>query len=150
MVEDLLRRLRTDSIDLLWVHFWNRHTPLIETMSTLNHLVRVGKVRYIGFSDHPAWVCTEAINIFKQHGWESLNALQIDYSLLQRTPEDALLPMAEYEGLGVTPWSPLRGGVLSGKYTYDKHFPHNFLDKIAPAIQNGTSINDVPSEPRPL
>ncbi len=118
-VDDSLRRLQTDYIDLLWVHFWDRHTPLSETMSTLNDLVRAGKVRYIGFSDHPAWVCTEAISIAKQNHWEPLVALQIEYSLLQRTPEDALLPMAEYQGLGVTPWSPLRGGVLSGKYTRD-------------------------------
>ncbi len=246
-VEDSLRRLQTDYIDMLWVHFWDRHTPLTETMSTLNDLVRAGKVRHIGFSDHPAWVCVEAQHIAKAHGWEPLIAIQIEYSLLQRTVEDDLLPMAQHMGLGVTPWSPLRGGVLSGKYTrdsrpspedtraavdspfliestyalldvirevcteldeslgdeqsptpaqvalnwvqsnqaisstiigakrlsqlednlgaldftlseeqrakieaacpFDQHFPHNFLSKIAPAIQNGTTINNQPSEP---
>lgn len=241
-VEDSLRRLGTDYIDLLWVHFWDKHTPLIETMSTLNDLVRAGKVRHIGFSDHPAWVCVEAMRIAKENHFETLIALQIEYSLLTRTPEDDLLPMAQHMGLGVTPWSPLRGGVLSGKYTresrpspketraavdsphlnertyalldvirevasevnatpaqialnwvqghdavtstiigakrrsqlednlgaldftlsaeqrarleekcaYDKHFPHNFLDRITPAIQNGTTLNGVPSEPWPL
>jgi aryl-alcohol dehydrogenase-like predicted oxidoreductase len=246
-VEDSLRRLQSDHIDLLWVHFWDRHTPLRETMSTLNDLVRSGKVRHIGFSDHPAWVCVEAQQIARSHGWEELIAIQIEYSLLQRTPEDDLLPMAEYQQLGVTPWSPLRGGVLSGKYTrdsrpspqetraavdspyliestyalldvireiaqelgdvngngvnvtpaqialnwvqsnnavsstiigakrlsqlednlaaleftlsneqreriekmctYSKHFPHNFLDKISPAIQNGANVNGLASEP---
>lgn len=245
-VDDSLRRLQTDYIDLLWVHFWDRHTPLSETMSTLNDLVRAGKVRHIGFSDHPAWVCVEAQHIARQHGFEELVALQIEYSMLQRTAEDDLLPMAQHMGMGVTPWSPLRGGVLSGKYTrnsrpspedtraavdspflnehtyalldvikeiaeelgdingngtpvtpaqialnwvqtnpmvgstiigakrlaqlednlgaldfelsgeqrarieercpYTQHFPHNFLDRIAPAIQNGTTVNGIPTE----
>lgn len=237
-VHDSLRRLQTDYIDLLWVHFWDRHTPIEETMRTLDTLVRDGKVRHIGFSDHPAWVCAKANGLAALHGWEPLVALQIEYSLLQRTPEDDLLPMARDFGLGVTPWSPLRGGVLSGKFrrdsrpkhgdtrvadnsphlnertyalvdtlvsiadeigaspaqvalnwvqtrpgvtstiigakrlsqlednlgalditltdahlaalaeksAYARHFPHNFLENITPAIQNGATINGVKSD----
>jgi aryl-alcohol dehydrogenase-like predicted oxidoreductase len=123
-VEDSLRRLQTDHIDLLWAHFWDRHTPIEETMRTMDDLVRAGKVRYIGFSDHPAWVVAKANGLAALHGWEPLVALQIEYSLLQRTPEDDLLPMAQDFGLGVTPWSPLRGGVLSGKFRRDSRPPH--------------------------
>lgn len=241
-VHDSLRRLQTDHIDLLWCHFWDRHTPLEETMRTMDDLVRQGKVRHIGFSDHPAWVCAKANGLAALHGWEPLAAIQIEYSLLQRTPEEDLIPMAIDFGLGVTPWSPLRGGVLSGKFrrdsrpkhgdtrvaensphlnertyalvdelaaigeeigatpaqvalnwvqtrpgvtstiigtkrlsqlednlgalditltddhrarlatksAFDKHFPHNFLDNIRPAIQNGTTINAQKSDPWPL
>ncbi len=232
-VEDSLRRLQTDHIDLLWAHFHDQHTPIEETMRTMDQLVKDGKVRYIGFSDHPAWVCVKAHHIAMLRNWEPLAAVQLEYSLIQRTAEEALIPMAMDLGLGVTPWSPLRGGVLSGKFTrdsrppvsdtrvaidspylndktydlvdqlktiaeshnatpaqvalnwvqtqpgitstiigakrlsqlednlgaleftltteqrhsletlssFDKHFPHNFLDRIAPAIQNGATIN---------
>lgn len=112
-----LRRLRTDFIDLFWIHFWDRHTPLDETMAALDHLVRQGKVRYIGLSDHPAWVCAQAQHEAILRESTPLIAIQIEYSLLQRTVEAELIPMAQALGLGVTPWSPLRGGVLSGKYT---------------------------------
>jgi aryl-alcohol dehydrogenase-like predicted oxidoreductase len=241
-VHNSLRRLRTDHIDLLWCHFWDRHTPLEETMRTMDDLVPQGKVRYIGFSDHPAWVCAKANGLAALHGWEPLAAIQIEYSLLQRTPEEDLIPMAMDLGVGVTPWSPLRGGVLSGKFrrdsrpkhgetrvadnsphlnertfalvdelvalgaeigaspaqvalhwvqsspgvtstiigakrlsqlednlgalditlspdqrarllaasAFDKHFPHNFLDTIRPAIQNGATINGQKSDAWPL
>ncbi|MEM9374415.1 MAG: aldo/keto reductase, partial [Planctomycetota bacterium] len=123
-VEDSLRRLQTDHIDLLWAHFRDRHTPIEETMRTMDDLVRQGKVRHIGFSDHPAWVVAKANGLAALHNWEPLVAIQIEYSLLQRTPEDDLLPMAQDLGLGVTPWSPLRGGVLSGKFRRDSRPPH--------------------------
>jgi len=115
--EESLRRLRTDSIDLYWAHFWDKLTPIDEVMQTLDLLVKQGKVRYIGFSDHPAWVCVQAQYEAIFRNWTPLVALQIEYSLLQRTVEADLMPMARAMGLGVTPWSPLRGGVLSGKYT---------------------------------
>ncbi|MEZ6319065.1 MAG: aldo/keto reductase [Phycisphaerales bacterium] len=115
-VEDSLRRLRTDYIDLLWCHFWDRQTPIDETMRAMSDLVEAGKVRYLGFSDHPAWVCAQAQYEARLHGWHELVALQIEYSLLQRTVEADLMPMARELGLGVTPWSPLRGGVLTGKF----------------------------------
>ena len=116
-VDDSLRRLKTDYIDLLWCHFQDAHTPIDETMQSLDILVKQGKVRYIGFSDHPAWVCVQAQYEAIFRGWTPLVALQIEYSLLQRTVEHELLPMARALGLGVTPWSPLRGGVLTGKFT---------------------------------
>jgi len=120
-VEHSLRRLKTDYIDLLWAHFQDVHTPIEETMQSLDILVKQGKVRYIGFSDHPAWVCAQAQCEAKFRGWTPLIALQIEYSLLQRTVEHELIPMAQNLGLGVTPWSPLRGGVLSGKFTRANH-----------------------------
>jgi aryl-alcohol dehydrogenase-like predicted oxidoreductase len=115
--DESLRRLRTDYIDLYWAHFWDRHTPIDEMMQTLDDLVRAGKVRYIGISDHPAWVCVQAQYEAQLRGWTPLVALQIEYSLLQRTVEADLMPMARALNLGVTPWSPLRAGILTGKYT---------------------------------
>ena len=115
--EQSLRRLRTDYIDLYWMHVWDRFTPIDETMRALDDLVRDGKVRYIGFSDTPAWKVAEAQMLARANGWTPLVALQIEYSLIERTVEGELLPMAREMGLGVTPWSPLRGGVLTGKYT---------------------------------
>ncbi|RMH13450.1 MAG: aldo/keto reductase [Planctomycetota bacterium] len=115
--EESLRRLQTDSIDLYWAHFWDRATPIDEMVETLDQLVKQGKVRYVGLSDHPAWVCVQAQYeaIFKNR--TPFIALQIEYSLLQRTVEAELIPMAQAMGMGVTPWSPLRAGVLSGKFT---------------------------------
>jgi len=115
--EQSLRRLRTDYIDLYWMHFWDRHTPIDETMRALDDLVRAGKVRYIGISDTPAWKVAQAQTQAHFRGWSPVIALQIEYSLVERTVEGELTPMAQELGLGVTPWSPLRGGVLSGKYT---------------------------------
>lgn len=115
--EQSLRRLQTDYIDLYWMHAWDRHTPIDETMAALDDLVRAGKVRYVGFSDTPAWKVTEAQMFSRFRGTAPLIALQIEYSLLERTVEGELLPMALEMGLGVTPWSPLKGGALSGKYT---------------------------------
>ena len=114
--EESLRRLQTDHIDLYWMHFWDQLTPIHETMRALDDLVRAGKVRYIGFSDTPAWKCAQAQYeaIFKN--WTPLIALQIEYSLMERTVEHELMPMARELGMGVTPWSPLKGGVLTGKY----------------------------------
>jgi len=115
--EQSLRRLRTDYIDLYWLHNWDKHTPIDETMAALHDLVRAGKVRYIGVSDTPAWKVTEAQMIAKFRGWSQFVGLQIEYSLLERTVEGELVPMAQGLGMGVTPWSPLKGGILSGKYT---------------------------------
>jgi aryl-alcohol dehydrogenase-like predicted oxidoreductase len=112
-----LRRLQTDYIDLYWMHCWDYHTPIEETMAALDDLVRQGKLRYIGFSDTPAWKVTQAQMIAKFRGWAPLIALQIEYSLLERTVEGDLIPMAKEMGLGVTPWSPLKYGILTGKYT---------------------------------
>jgi aryl-alcohol dehydrogenase-like predicted oxidoreductase len=115
--EQSLRRLQTDYIDLYWMHAWDRFTPIEETLRALDDLVQAGKVRYVGFSDTPAWKVAQAQTLATLRGWTPLIALQIEYSLLERTVEGELIPMALELGLGVTPWSPLRGGVLSGKYT---------------------------------
>jgi len=115
--EQSLRRLKTDYIDLYWMHFWDPNTPIDETMRALDDLVRAGKVRYIGVSDTPAWKVAQAQVLAQFHGWSPFAGLQIEYSLIERTVEGELVPMALELGLGITPWSPLRGGVLSGKYT---------------------------------
>ena len=115
--EQSLRRLQTDYIDLYWMHCWDTFTPIEETMRALDDLVQAGKVRYLGLSDTPAWKVAQAQTIARFRGWAPLVALQIEYSLIERTVEGELIPMALEMGLGVTPWSPLRGGALSGKYT---------------------------------
>jgi aryl-alcohol dehydrogenase-like predicted oxidoreductase len=115
--EHSLRRLRTDYIDLYWMHFWDPHTPIDETLRALDDLERAGKVRYIGVSDTPAWKVAQGNVLAELRGWTPFVGLQIEYSLIERTVEGELVPMARELGLGITPWSPLRGGVLSGKYT---------------------------------
>ncbi|MFD9030287.1 aldo/keto reductase [Streptomyces sp. NPDC059567] len=116
-LETSLKRLRTDYIDIYWVHIWDRHTPIEETMSALDAAVRSGKVLYVGISDAPAWVVSRANTLAEWRGWQPFAGLQVPYSLLQRDIERELLPMAEAFGMSVTAWSPLAGGVLSGKYT---------------------------------
>ncbi|MCA9669198.1 MAG: aldo/keto reductase [Myxococcales bacterium] len=116
-VEDSLRRLRTDYIDLYWVHAWDDYTPFEETMRGLDDLVRAGKVLYVGVSDFPAWVVSAANVLAELRGLTAFDALQIEYSLLERTVERDLLPMAEHFGLSVVSWAPLAAGVLTGKYT---------------------------------
>ena len=115
--EQSLRRLQTDYIDLYWLHNWDQLTPIEETMAALDDLVHAGKVRYLGVSDTPAWKVTQAQLIAQFRGWAPFVGLQIEYSLLERTVEGELMPMARELGLGVTPWSPLKAGILSGKYT---------------------------------
>jgi aryl-alcohol dehydrogenase-like predicted oxidoreductase len=114
--ENSLRRLQTDYIDLYWLHNWDVHTPIEETMGALEDLVRTGKVRYLGVSDTPAWKIAEANVTARFRGWSAFIGLQIEYSLLERTVEQELVPMARELGLGITPWSPLKSGALSGKY----------------------------------
>jgi aryl-alcohol dehydrogenase-like predicted oxidoreductase len=111
-----LQRLNTDYIDLLWLHGWDFTTPVEEVMRSFDDLVRAGKVLYIGASDTPAWIVAQANTLASLRGWTPFIALQIEYSLRQRTPERDLLPMAKHFDIGVTAWSPLGGGVLTGKY----------------------------------
>ncbi len=115
-VEASLRRLQTDWIDLYQIHCWDANTPLEETLSTLHDLVHEGKVRYIGASNYTGWQLATALGVSKQHGWEPYISIQPQYSLVTRDIERELLPLAEYAGLAVLPWSPLGGGLLSGKY----------------------------------
>ena len=115
-VEGSLRRLKTDYIDLYWVHAYDGRTPVAETMRALDDLVRQGKVLYVGVSDFPAWKVAQANTLAELRGLSPFVALQVEYSLVERTTERDLLPMARDLGLGVTPWSPLGQGVLTGKF----------------------------------
>lgn len=115
--EQSLRRLRTDYIDLYYLHVYDKHTPIEETMAAMHDLVQSGKVRYLGISDTPAWKVAQAQVLAHFRGWTPVTALQIEYSLVERTVEGELVPMAQELGLGVVPWSPLAGGRLTGKYT---------------------------------
>jgi aryl-alcohol dehydrogenase-like predicted oxidoreductase len=115
-LETSLRRLRTDHVDIYWVHIWDRHTPIEETMRALDDAVTAGTVLYVGVSDTPAWVASRANTLAEWRGWTPFAGLQVPYSLINRDAERELLPMAEAYGLTVTAWSPLGGGVLSGKY----------------------------------
>ncbi|GAA1862034.1 aldo/keto reductase [Asanoa iriomotensis] len=115
-LDESLRRLQTDHLDLYWMHNWDRHTPIEETMRALDDLVRAGKIRYIGFSNTPAWVTAQAHTTAVLKGWTPLIALQVEYSLLARTVEGELAPFARDQGVALTPWSPLKNGFLSGKY----------------------------------
>lgn len=112
-----LKRLGTDYIDLFWVHAWDFTTGVDEVMRGLDDLVRSGKVLAVGVSDVPAWVVSQANTIANFRGWSPFAALQIEYSLIERTVERDLIPMARAFGLTVTPWGPLGGGVLTGKYS---------------------------------
>ena len=116
-VEASLKRLQTDYIDLLWVHAYDDYTPYEETMRALDDVVRAGKVLYLGVSDTPAWVVSASNTLAELKGWTSFIGLQIEYSLIERTPERDLLPMAKQFGLTTVAWAPLGGGVLTGKYT---------------------------------
>lgn len=126
-LEESLRRLQTDYIDLYWLHGWDRRAPIEETLRAMDDLVAAGKVRYVGFCNLPAWVAAQSQTIAHFRGWAPLTALQFEYSLLERTPEGELLPMAEAFDMGVLPWSPLRGGLLSGKYVRDAATPADSL-----------------------
>ncbi|RJO69879.1 aldo/keto reductase [Nocardia panacis] len=116
-VEESLRRLDTDYLDLLYLHVWDSTTPVEEILRGLDDLVRQGKVLYVGISDTPAWQVARMQTLAELRGWSPLIALQIEYSLVERTVERDLVPMARELGLGVIPWSPLASGVLAGKYT---------------------------------
>jgi aryl-alcohol dehydrogenase-like predicted oxidoreductase len=114
-LEASLKRLKTDYIDLYWLHIWDQITPIEEVMRAFDDLVRQGKILYAGVSDMPAWVVAQANTLADLRGWTPFVGLQVEYSLIERTTERELLPMAAGLGLGVTAWSPLARGVLTGK-----------------------------------
>ncbi|MCX7863640.1 MAG: aldo/keto reductase [Novosphingobium sp.] len=118
-VEASLRRLQTDYIDLLYLHMWDFRTPVDEILRSFDDLVRAGKVLYIGLSDTPAWQASRMQAIAELRGWTQFCALQISYSLIERTVEREMIPMAKEMGMGVSPWAPLGQGVLTGKYSRD-------------------------------
>ena len=111
-----LRRLQTDYVDLYWMHVWDRVTPAEEVLQTLGDLVRSGKIRYYGFSDTPAWFAVHVATLAAAHGVPGPIALQLEYSLVERSIEREHVPAARALGLGIVPWSPLAGGFLAGKY----------------------------------
>jgi len=115
-LEGSLRRLQTDYIDLYWMHAWDQTTPVEEVMATFDMMVRSGKVRYVGFSDVPAWYAARAATIAQFAHSEPAIALQLEYSLVERTIEREHVPLASEMGMGICPWSPLASGFLSGKY----------------------------------
>ena len=115
-LEESLKRLKTDFIDMFYLHIWDDITPIDEVMRGMDDLVRQGKVNYIAISDTPAWVVAKGNTLAELMGWSQFVALQIEYSLLARTPERELIPMAKHLGLTITPWAPLAGGALTGKY----------------------------------
>ncbi len=115
-VEASLRRLKTDYIDLLWVHAYDYLTPIEEMMRALDDLVRAGKILYTGISDAPAWVIARANTIAEFRGWSPFIGNQLEYNLTERTPERDLLPMSQELNIGVVAWSPLAAGILTGKY----------------------------------
>lgn len=118
-LEATLKRLRTDYLDLYWVHAWDQVTPLDELLRAMDDAVRAGKILYTGFSNVPAWAVARAQTLAELSGWTRFVALQLHYSLVERNIERELLPCATALGMTVTAWSPLAGGVLSGKYSDD-------------------------------
>ncbi len=115
-VEASLKRLQTDFIDVLYLHIWDDLTPIDEVLRGIDDLVKQGKVNYAAISDTPAWVVSKGNTMAELMGWSQFIALQVEYSLLQRSPERDLIPMANHFGMTVTPWAPLAGGALTGKY----------------------------------
>lgn len=122
-LEQSLKRLKTDYVDLYQIHTFDPYTPLEETLRTLDDMVRAGKVRYIGASNYAAWELMKAIGISESRGWTKYISTQVSYSLADRTPEQELVPMCTDQGVGIIPYFPLAGGILSGKYHSVKEAP---------------------------
>ncbi|HEY3097122.1 MAG TPA: aldo/keto reductase, partial [Acidimicrobiia bacterium] len=121
-IEASLRRLGTEWIDLYQIHCWDASTPIEETVSTLDDLVHEGKIRYAGASNYTAWQLAKSLGLAALRGWQPFVSLQPEYSLITRDIERELLPLCREEGLAVLPWSPLAGGVLTGKYREGEEF----------------------------
>ena len=138
-VEHSLRQLKTDFIDVYWLHAWDAVTPVEEVMRGLDDLVRTGKVLYVGVSNAPAWVVAQANTLAELRGWTRFVGLQAEYNLLERTAERELLPMAKALGIGVLAWAPLAGGVLSGKYVLKGDVIH-LDDSLRGAQFNGERL----------
>ncbi|MDJ0743857.1 MAG: aldo/keto reductase [Xenococcaceae cyanobacterium MO_167.B27] len=155
-VEASLKRLNTDYIDVLWLHIWDFMTPAEEVMRAFDDLVRAGKVLYIGISDAPAWVVSQCNTLAELRGWTQFIGLQIEYSLIQRTPEREMLPMAHTLDIGVTAWSPLASGWLTGKYTkgnatgeerrLDNEMMEGFVDKSDRNLSIAKEVDKVAAE----
>ena len=125
-LEASLRRLRTDYVDVLWLHMWDGMTPVEEVVRALDDVVSSGKALYVGISDTPAWVVSRAVTLAHQYGWSPFVAVQGPYSLADRDVERELLPMARELGLAFTPWGMLEGGALTGKYLDESDEPRRY------------------------
>jgi aryl-alcohol dehydrogenase-like predicted oxidoreductase len=148
-LEASLKRLNTAYIDLYWVHAWDPMTPIEEMMRALDDMVKSGKILYAGISDAPAWVVSQANTLASLKGWTEFIGIQIEYSLIERTSERELLPMASALDVGVTAWSPLSGGVLTGKYrrkrNKDQYGSDNDTKKMLSKEEEGSRLNVVAS-----
>ena len=133
-LEESLKRLNTDYVDLYWVHAWDYTTPVDEILRGLDDLIRQGKILYIGISDTPAWIVSHANTLAELKGWTQFAGIQIKYSLLERTAELELLPMARKFGLAVTPWGVIGGGILTGKYSKENR-PQDGRATVIPTIK---------------
>jgi aryl-alcohol dehydrogenase-like predicted oxidoreductase len=144
-LEASLKRLQTDYIDLYWLHIWDKITPLDEVMRALDDLVRQGKIIHAGVSDMAAWAVARANTMAELRGWSPFVGLQIEYSLIERTVEREFIPMAQSLGLGVTAWSPLAGGVLTGKYAEgnadtDARMNNEMMKAFSPATDRVSAV----------
>lgn len=144
-VNESLKRLHTDYIDVFWVHMWEFTTPVDEVMRGLDDLVRSGKVHYVGISDTPAWVISRSNMLAELRGWSQFVALQVEYSLLQRGAERDLLPMAQTLDMAVTPWGVIGGGALTGKYLRGEtgRVPENSLRRSERSSDIAQEVVDV-------
>lgn len=127
-IEGSLKRLNTDHVDLLWLHMWDGITPVEEVMRALDDLVRAGKVLYVGISDTPAWVVSQANAIAELRGWSRFVAYQGEYSLASRAPERDIMPMTNALEMAFTPWGILEGGEMTGKYNVPSDEPKRSTD----------------------
>jgi aryl-alcohol dehydrogenase-like predicted oxidoreductase len=130
-LEQSLRRLRTDYVDLLWLHMYDATTPIEEAVRALDDQVRRGKVLAVGISDSPAWVVAQANTVATLRGWSPFTALQIPYNVASREPERELLPMAQALGLALTPWGVLEAGILTGKPASERRWPEETVSDTA-------------------
>ncbi len=146
MVEALncsLKRLGLDYVDLYWVHAWDELTPIEEVMRGLDDLVRAGKILYVGISDAPAWWIARANTLAELRGWSPFVGLQIEYNLLERTPERELIPMDEALDMSVTAWSPLASGILTGKYAKGSNPSKEGLRQRLPTEMSERSLTTI-------
>jgi aryl-alcohol dehydrogenase-like predicted oxidoreductase len=141
-VDGSLRALRTDYLDVLWLHTWDGTTPVDEVMRGASQLVQAGKILYFGFSDTPAWVGSQAAALAGAHGWTPPVAIEVQYNLIERSVEQELLPMAQSLDLGVVAWSPLAAGLLSGNYGRGAENGSRFADA------NWQAVADTAADPR--
>lgn len=145
-VEDSLKRLNTDYIDLLWVHAWYFENRPEDVARALDDLVRAGKILYWGLSDTPAWVCSECRTVSDIRGWAPLSAIQFEYSLIERTSERELIPFANNHNIAKLGWAPLAGGILSGKHHLAKPEKVDSLRKDRAANRRNGQIDMIVEE----